>query len=180
VIYSSIYLDLSKAFDTIDHSILLNKLKHYGIRGTCLKWLNSYLSNRTQYVKINKTKSIIQEINCGVPQGSVLGPLLFIIYTNDIPNQLQFTRTILFADDTTIYCSNTNLNNLYQDINHDLDVLYDWFKANKLSLNISKTNYMIFSNNSIPQHNLNQSKIKIGNEIISRKSYVKFLGMTID
>jgi hypothetical protein len=131
-------------------------------------------------VKINKTKSTIQNVICGVPQGSVLGPLLFIIYTNDIPNLLKLTRTILFADDTTIFASDTNLNNLYQKVNHDLEILCDWFKANKLSLNVAKTNYMLFPSSFLSQHNLSQNHIKIGNEVISRKSTVKFLGINID
>jgi len=176
----SLFLDLSKAFDTIDHKILLTKLKHYGIRGSSLSWFESYLTNRMQYVKINNTKSVIKKVSCGVPQGSVLGPLLFIIYTNDLPNSLNHTHPILFADDTTIYTKSNNLITLFENVNSDLNNLYDWFNVNKLSLNISKTNYMISTTNIIPEEVLNRLEIKIGSQKIDRKQHVKFLGIFLD
>jgi hypothetical protein len=172
-------LDLSKAFDTIDHSILIYKLKYYGVRGIALEWFKSYLSGRKQFVEYNGTSSAEQEISCGVPQGSVLGPLLFILYTNDLPACLNYASGILFADDTTIYYSHKNLEQIHKYITWDMALLEDWFKANKLSLNISKTNYVIF-------HSANRARplidweLKIGTEIIERKCAVKFLGMFID
>jgi len=173
-----VFLDLSKAFDTIDHSILLQKLNHYGIRGKALEWFRSYLLNRTQFVVYNNVNSNIQNLTTGVPQGSVLGPLLFIIYTNDLPNTLTHSKCILFADDTTIFYSSKNLNELFNNIKSDLNVVTDWFKANKLTLNISKTNYILFSRSR--NTNFIIPPIIIGNEQIQKVAHIKFLGIIID
>ena len=123
---------------------MLRKLECYGIRGIALQWFEHYLTGRKQYVMYNNTQSSMQYITCGVPQGSVLGPLLFLIYINDIPNCLKHSKSIVFADDTTIFASCNNLNTLYNNVNGDLANLINWFKANKLSLNIAKTNYILF------------------------------------
>ena len=140
----ALFMDLSKAFDTIDHNILLRKLYNYGIRGIVWSWIKSYLSNRQQYVSIDDVNSPISHINCGVPQGSILGPLLFLIYVNDIINSSPILSFVLFADDTNILLSHNNLREIKNIMNLELINVSSWFKSNKLSLNISKTHFMHF------------------------------------
>ena len=116
----------------------MNKLDHYGIRGTALQWFHSYLSNRKQFVSHNGESSKLQSINCGVPQGSVLGPLLFLLYINDLPNFSNILQFYLFADDTNIYYEADTLVNLELTINRELKKLHTWLIVNRLSLNIDK------------------------------------------
>ena len=131
-----IIIDLRKAFDTVEHNILLQKLYHYGIRGNALHWFNSYLSNRYQYVNYNNTSSDIKLITFGVPQGSILGPLLFLLYINDISSVSNILFSILFADDTTLFYSPKNLQELSDVIHNELSKIIEWLNANRLSLNI--------------------------------------------
>ena len=173
-----IFIDLKKAFDTVNHDILLQKLEHYGIRDIALSWFNSYLTGRKQYVHLNGVNSMINNITCGVPQGSVLGPLLFLIYINDLPNISKKLKFYLFADDTNIYYESKNLKSLEKTVNKELDKLHDWLCLNRLSLNISKTNFVIF-------HAINKPKtysitLLINKRAISETNTVKYLGILID
>ena len=137
-----ILLDLSKAFDTVNYKLLLSKLEKYGVRGNSLKLINDYLTHRKQVVHVNNTYSDQQSIVCGVPQGSALGPSLFSIYINDLPNASKF-ETRLFADDTALFLSNDNLKILKKDVNYELLNIKAWLNANNLSLNYSKTKYLL-------------------------------------
>ena len=173
-----IFIDLQKAFDTVNHRILLSKLEHYGIRGCALEWFRSYLSDRKQYVSVNGSNSNLLSITCGVPQGSVLGPLLFLIYINDLPNVSKKLTFYLSADDTNIYYESKDLFNLIKIVNKELRLVKKWLDANKLSLNIDKTNYIIFHSSSV--NVLSGSDIKIGKKHIKRVKFVKFLGLLLD
>ena len=170
------FIDLKKAFDTIDHSLLLKKLDHYGVRGISNDWLKSYLSDRKQYVSFNSLKSDLMSISCGVPQGSILGPKLFILYINDICNVSKLLQFVLFADDTNIFCSDVNILDLCKNVSLELDKLNIWFAVNKLSLNVSKTNFILFGNR---KYN-GKVEIKINGINIERVYVTKFLGVLID
>src|SRR6266516_301111 len=173
----SIFLDLSKAFDTVDHSILLNKLYKYGIRGVALDFITSYLSNRCQFVEIDGTISSSLNVTCGVPQGSTLGPTLFLLYINDLSLCSKLLKLLLFADDTTVSYSSSDINLLVDTVNKELELLQNWFNLNKLSLNPLKSSYMIFSNQKQdPVH----QEIFIGNQSIIKLKNCKFLGVEID
>ena len=142
-----IFLDLSKAFDTVDHDILFQKLECYGIRGVALYWIKSYFFNGRQFVQVGNECSTLMSITFGVPQGSILGPLLFLLYINDISNdsKLAKSKTILFADDTNLFFSHANPVHLSKIINQELQKISIWLNVNKLSLNIDKTKFMVFA-----------------------------------
>ena len=171
----SIYLDFSKAFDTIDHTLLCRKLDRYGIRGNINRWFKSYLSSRVQYVAVNDSKSLSKELSCGVPQGSILGPVLFLIYINDMQKSTNL-NLIHYADDSTALATDRNLTSLCSLVNSELDKIDDWTRANKLSLNVEKTYFSIFTTrtaNDVPD-------IMIRDKIITRSNTQKFLGVLID
>ena len=176
------FLDLSKAFDTLNHDILLSKLRYYGLDSNVISWFKSYLTDRSQYVEIEETHSSTKPIRTGVPQGSILGPLLFIIYVNDINCASSKFEAILYADDSSLNSilrafGNDNTSSI---INKELLLVYEWLNANKLSLNISKTKFMCFR---YPQRRANTFPaldIYIEGHKIERVTTFDFLGVTIN
>ena len=139
-----VFLDFQKAFDTVNHNILLKKLHHYGIRGITNDWFKRYLNNRTQQTKVNDSISEKVEITYGVPQGSILGPLLFLVYINDLHDAVTHSLIHHFADDTNILYCNKSLKKINKYINHDLSQIVQWLRANRISLNANKTELIIF------------------------------------
>ena len=173
-------MDLSKAFDTLDHKILLEKFKYYGITKITLSWFKSYLSNRSSYVIFNNTRSNININSIGVPQGSILGPLLFIIYINGMSCSTSFFDFIFYADVTSLLNTSLNFDNMQTSytVNIELDKVYTWLCVNRLSLNIKKTKFMIFHSihKKIPIIPL----IKINNISIDKVTDFDFLGLTLN
>ena len=141
-----ILLDFAKAFDTVNHQILLDKLNYYGIRGNALKWCQSYLTDRQQCTEIGNTQSNLEYIKCGVPQGSILGPLLFLLYINDIVLSSNIFKFTLFADDTSFFYSHNNVNEATVIMTQELTNISEWLAANKLSLNVGKSKLLVFNN----------------------------------
>ena len=170
------FIDFSKAFDMVDHDILLRKLNHYGIRGIALDWMKSYLSNREQFVSVNGKDSTKTKIKYGVPQGSILGPLLFVIYINDLPGICNFAKFILYADDANIIISGENMMEIEDKLTELCQALVRWVDCNGLLLNLKKTNYMIFSG----QRNDCILNLTIKNTPINRVAEARFLGVIVD
>ena len=140
-----IFIDLSTAFDTVDHEILISKLEYYGIKEKTLKWLRSYLSERKQCISYSDAgNTSMCSIICDVPQDSILGPLLFLIYVNNLHKASSILKPIMFADDTNLFLSNKDINKLSNDINVELQKMSIWFKENKLSPNLTKTKRSLF------------------------------------
>jgi hypothetical protein len=172
----SVLLDLSKAFDTVDHDILLNKLSKVGIRGCSLQWFKSYLTNRVQYVEVNGTQSTSLPINIGVPQGSILGPLLFLVYINDMSKCSDKLSFVHFADDTTVFLSGVNVADIIPAINRELVKVDSWLCSNKLSLNLDKTVYMVHTN----KLKNSDDQVIIRNKVVCHVDKSKFLGIIVD
>ena len=170
------FLDLSKAFDTVDHDILMKKIHKYGLRGKIWNILHSYLSKRKQCTKISSSISNFRDISCGVPQGSILGPLLFLLYVNDFPHSTN-CHTTQFADDTNLHLSNANLTMLQQNMEIELAKIDNWMRCNKLTLNYTKTCYMIVGK-KVNSHS--SFTLAIGNNTITQTDNVKYLGVILD
>lgn len=173
-----IFLDLKKAFDTVDHEILCRKLFKYGIRGLAMKWIRDYLHARTQYVCYNYVDSQVLKVKCGVPQGSILGPLLFLLYINDIVNVSSSLVPVIYADDTNVFMKGKSIQEISVKMNNELKKIVQWVNSNKLSLNISKTNYMIFRSKG--KKLSVDFELKICGTVIERVSHTKFLGIMLD
>ena len=174
-----VFLDLKKAFDTVDHELLLRKLGSFNVDLTSINWFKNYLSDRFQSVKCLGVKSSKCKVMTGVPQGSILGPLLFILYLNDLTDHVQDSAVSLYADDTALYVSSDSYIDMMLTLKVELATVSEWLAANKLTLNIKKTKYVIFGKprqlQDMPYYNL-----EINNEPIHRVQYMKYLGVTLD
>ena len=176
----TIFLDLKKAFDTVDHDILLRKLRAYGIRGKAGDWFQSYLNNRKQFCSLNGQQSKARDATCGIPQGSCLGPLLFIIYLNDLEKCLKFSRASIYADDTSITIASDDVAKLVEDAHQELSNLSEWMRVNKLSPNPKKTEFMVIGH-PLKTKNLDLPEVlKLNASDIKRVDKTKSLGLIID
>ena len=175
-----IFLDLKKAFDCVDHNILTEKLMKFGCIGNTLNCFKSYLTDRKQMCKVNQTTSKSRTISCGVPQGSNLGPILFLLYVNDLPNCLKSTSASMFADDTNLTASGNTITELHNKLNNDLENIHQWLLANKLTLNTSKTEYMMVGSRQKLGKGEDDTHIKLGDNKIKKVKETKTLGVIVD
>ena len=171
----SVFLDIAKAFDSVDHNILFQKLECYGIRGQPLALIKSYFENRFQYTVVNGCASSLLPVKAGVPQGSVLGPLFFLIFINDLPQSTNL-KTTLFADDACLTYGSTSLGHLEETVNKELENVSGWMQRNRLSLNVEKSSFMLIHN----KKSKNNIKLQINNSTIQRTEYTKYLGVLVD
>ena len=173
-----VFIDLQKAFETVDHNILFSKLYHYGVKGTSHQWFKSYLTRRQQYTPINHQKSSLSNIKNSVPQGSVLGTLLFLLYINDLKKAVVHSKVQHFADDTKFLYASRSLRNLHKTANFDLSNLVQWLRANKIYLNVNKTEIAVFRS---PAKQIYQIlNFILSGQKIQLKSCTKYLGVIID
>ena len=170
-------IDVKKAFDCVNHNILLNKLERYGVRGVPLNWLTSYLTDRKCYVELDTYKSRMNTFNIGVPQGSILGPLLFLIYVNNLPKFSNSMQTQLFADDTIVFNTGTDIDMLIDSTNNELTKLNDWTLAHRLTIHPDKTKLLIVSNRIPPNRNLSIRFLDIET---NQSNSCKYLGVHLD
>ena len=168
----SVFLDLKKAFDTLDHSILLDKLEAHGVRGIANKWFESYLLIRMQFVEVNGQASDSANMTTGVPQGSVLGPLSFLVYINDIAKANQISQVFLFADDTNI----TSVCSSSASFQNDLSSIFDWFLSNKLSIKVDKSSLVNFDE----KRSVSTLQVEINGSFLNNIDYCRYLGVSVD
>ena len=172
-----VFVDFQKAFDTVNRGVLLQKLERYGIRGNALNLFSSFLTDRFQVVKVGNSISDRKQINIGILQGSVIGPLCFLVIINEIPLISNFSSTCMFADDTSFLFSKASIDDLFSTCNLGLETFYDWCCANRLSMNISKTKYMIFSKNHLPN---NIPSLFLNDSTLESVQSLRFLGIELD
>ena len=175
-----VFLDLKKAFDTVDHGILIKKLEFYGIKNNTLRWFISYLSDRKQICKVGMSVSNSENITTGVPQGSNLGPLLFLLYINDLPRYLDSSVPALFADDTNLTVSGVTATEIQDNLEIELNKVHMWLLANKLTLNAKKPEFMLIGSRQRLSQIIADPILSIGSESIKRVSSTKTLGVTVD
>ena len=176
----AVFIDLKKAFDTVPHDGLLNKLFRYGIQDQPLPWFESYLTNRTQSVSIENHLSPAANISSGVPQGSVLRPLLFIIYINDLPLAVGLSSVMLYADDTVIFSAASSIDQLQLNLSLDLNVVSNWLTANGLFLNLKNTEYVVFGTRQRLMRSESHSPLCMEGKEVSQVNFFKYLVVLLD